>query len=133
MSCRKDIRDGDLCNRAKLGRSFASVCWVWQSFLVVEPTRLTLGFGLKQQGEYDKAYPLYQRALRMNEQILGPDNPDVATDLNNLATLLEKQVGFRRNLTANLCYGSSNRSYRTGVVEASVCPTRACHVLFCAR
>lgn len=123
---------GDLRNEAKVGHSFTSVLFgmaAAQCTFFVQPTRLTPPWNVHTlQGEYDKAYPLYQRALRMDEKIFGPDNPEVATDLNNLATLLEKQVGFWRNLEANLCYGSSNekchfvmRSYRTGVVEGSLC------------
>ena len=38
-------------------------------------------------GDYAKAEPLYQRALKINEKALGPDHPDTATALNNLALL----------------------------------------------
>ncbi len=41
----------------------------------------------KAQGKYAEAEPLYKRALRIDERALGPDHPDVATDLNNLAVL----------------------------------------------
>ena len=36
-------------------------------------------------GDYAKAEPLYQRALKIDEKALGPDHPDTATALNNLA------------------------------------------------
>ena len=34
-----------------------------------------------------EAEPLYQRALAIKEKALGPNHPDVATSLNNLAEL----------------------------------------------
>ena len=40
-------------------------------------------------GDYDKAEPLYKRALGISEKALGPDHPDVATDLNNLGSLYD--------------------------------------------
>jgi tetratricopeptide (TPR) repeat protein len=47
---------------------------------------------LKAQGVYDEARPLYDRALRIHETVLGPDHPWTATSLNNLA-LLEADLG----------------------------------------
>ncbi|PWT82250.1 MAG: hypothetical protein C5B58_08550, partial [Acidobacteria bacterium] len=38
-------------------------------------------------GDYAKAEPLYQRALKIAERALGPDHPDTAQTLNNLALL----------------------------------------------
>ena len=43
------------------------------------------------QGKYTEAEPLYQRALAIDEKALGPEHPDVATDLNNLALLYQGQ------------------------------------------
>ena len=48
-----------------------------------------------KQGKYDKAEPLYQRALAIKEMVLGPDHPDVATMLNNLAGLYEDQGKYQ--------------------------------------
>jgi CHAT domain-containing protein len=39
------------------------------------------------QGKYAEAEPLYQRALSIREKALGPDHPDVAGVLSNLALL----------------------------------------------
>lgn len=39
------------------------------------------------RGEYDKAQPLYERALKIWEKTLGPDHPDVAHTLTDLAVL----------------------------------------------
>ena len=43
----------------------------------------------RNQGRYEQAEPLYQRALAIREKALGPDHPDVATSLNNLARLYQ--------------------------------------------
>ena len=39
------------------------------------------------QGKYKEAEPLLKRALEINENALGPEHPDTATSLNNLAVL----------------------------------------------
>ena len=41
----------------------------------------------KVQGRYADAEPLYKRALQIYEKALGPDHPNVATNLHNLAQL----------------------------------------------
>ncbi len=43
------------------------------------------------QGQYAQAEPLYKRSLAIREKALGPDHPDVATSLNNLAELYRAQ------------------------------------------
>ena len=37
------------------------------------------------------AEPLYERALAIREEVLGAEHPAVATSLNNLAGLYQKQ------------------------------------------
>jgi len=39
----------------------------------------------------DQAEDLYRRALAMKEKLLGPEHPDVAVTLNNLATVCRSQ------------------------------------------
>jgi tetratricopeptide (TPR) repeat protein len=59
---------------------------------IAEPTvRLLnqLGGMLKEKADYAQAEPLYRRALLINEQSYGPDHPNVATGLTNLAQLLQ--------------------------------------------
>ena len=46
---------------------------------------------LYQAGKYSKAFPVAQRALALAERLHGPDHPDVATALNNLAFLYQAQ------------------------------------------
>ena len=54
-------------------------------------------------GKYDKADPLYLRAIEIGEKTLGPDHPDLATRLNNRAELLRAQVRAFRFLLELSC------------------------------
>ena len=45
-------------------------------------------------GAYAAARPLFERGLAIREKALGPDHPDIAVSLNNLATLLYAQGEF---------------------------------------
>jgi hypothetical protein len=54
-----------------------------------------LGKTLKMIGDYAGAQPSYQRALAIRERALGPDHPNVAGSLNNLATLYHAQGRYR--------------------------------------
>ena len=64
----------------------------WQSALVVQehprPPKPSIASGSlpKTLAEYAKAEPLYQEALRIQQKVLGPEHPDTATSLNNLAS-----------------------------------------------
>ncbi|MGB6013701.1 MAG: tetratricopeptide repeat protein, partial [Nodosilinea sp.] len=46
---------------------------------------------LYEAGRYDEAEPFLQEALQIRQTALGPDHPDVATSLNNLAELYRLQ------------------------------------------
>ena len=46
-------------------------------------------------GRYRDAEPLFLRALAIVEKALGPEHPDVATGLNNLASVLQAQGLFK--------------------------------------
>jgi tetratricopeptide (TPR) repeat protein len=46
---------------------------------------------LRDRARYPEAEPLFQRALRIREQHLGPEHPDVATTLTGLANLYRMQ------------------------------------------
>ena len=53
-----------------------------------------------------EAEPLYRRALAIDEKSLGPDDPDVARDLNNLALLLlDYQPAGRGRAVLSACAG----------------------------
>jgi tetratricopeptide (TPR) repeat protein len=49
------------------------------------------GTALYQGGDYRSAEPPLTRALAIREKVLGPEHPDVATSLNNLASLYRAQ------------------------------------------
>ena len=46
---------------------------------------------LRSSGRYAEAIPLHQRLLAITEMALGPDHPDVAQWLNNLARIYGRQ------------------------------------------
>jgi tetratricopeptide (TPR) repeat protein len=54
-----------------------------------------LAFLFRAQGDLAGARPLYERALAIREKGLGPDHPDTAQSLNNLAGQLYDQGGRR--------------------------------------
>jgi len=49
---------------------------------------------LYRAGKYDRAIVVAQKALQVAEQNAGPDHPDVATSLNNLASLYQDQGDY---------------------------------------
>jgi tetratricopeptide (TPR) repeat protein len=51
---------------------------------------VTLGGLLQSQGRLEEAVPFYERTLAILEKALGPEHPDVATSLENSATLLRE-------------------------------------------
>ena len=51
---------------------------------------------LYEQGKYPEALSLLQRALPIVEKALGPDHPNVATALNNLAELYRTKGDYAR-------------------------------------
>src|SRR6266516_2618114 len=63
-----------------------------------EATRLLnqTGHYLYDRARYAEAEPLYQRALSIREQQLGPEHPDTATSLNNLAALYFDQGKYEQ-------------------------------------
>jgi len=58
-----------------------------------EATRLLndVGYYLYDRAQYVEAEPLFRRALEIRERVRGPDHPDTARSLNNLATLYDSQ------------------------------------------
>jgi tetratricopeptide (TPR) repeat protein len=49
---------------------------------------------LYNAGQYAEAIPLAQRALSIREKALGPDHPDLASSLENLAALYSTQQRY---------------------------------------
>src|SRR5207302_1393940 len=52
----------------------------------------------KVQSRFDEAEPLIKRSLLIREKALGPDHPDVARSLNNLADLYQRQRRYTEAL-----------------------------------
>ncbi len=53
-----------------------------------------VGQYLYQRARYSEAESLYQQALEIREQVLGPEHPEVATSLSNLASLYWDQSKY---------------------------------------
>ncbi len=51
---------------------------------------------LREQGLYGQAEPLFQSALTIREQVLGPEHPDTATSFNDLAWLYREQRQYKQ-------------------------------------
>jgi tetratricopeptide (TPR) repeat protein len=68
------------------------------SFEFAEASRLLnqTAYYLDRRAQYAQAEPLYQRALAINEQQLGPEHPDTARSLNNLAALYYTQGKYEQ-------------------------------------
>jgi tetratricopeptide (TPR) repeat protein len=67
----------------------------WE-FTFSEAGRLhnTIGEYLYYRAQYAEAEPLYQRAIAIGEKTLGPEHPDLAVWLNNLASLYKNQSKY---------------------------------------
>ena len=55
------------------------------------------------QGEYAKAGELYERCQAIQEKVLGPEHPSLATTLGNRAVLLQAQVRAGRVVEGTVC------------------------------
>jgi tetratricopeptide (TPR) repeat protein len=80
--------------------SWATCRWrcTWPS---CAPTRCWSTSRFYAQGDYAAARPLYERALHIHEQTLGPNHPDTANSLWWLGTLLDRDgdhAGARERL-----------------------------------
>ena len=64
--------------------------------LILTEIQLRRGVDDCLQGKYAEAEPLYVRCQAICEKALGPEDPRVATTLNNRAGLLRMQVGAVR-------------------------------------
>ena len=53
---------------------------------------------LKDNGDHERALPLYERSLAIKEKAVGKDHPDTATSLNNLAKLYRDKGDYDRAL-----------------------------------
>jgi tetratricopeptide (TPR) repeat protein len=94
----REVSQWDTCER---WLPHALVCAIWieqESINIVDAASLLnrTGYYLNDRARYAEAEPLYQRALSIREQQLGPDHPDTATSLNNLAPLYRNQGKYEQ-------------------------------------
>ena len=90
--------------RASTPRPSPSTSGPWRSMKrrwgpstpIPPPASTTWRCSTTDQGLYAKAEPLYQRALAINEKALGPEHPDTATSLNNLAVSMTARASTPR-------------------------------------
>jgi len=69
--------------------------WLWPAGLHAQSDALKSAFEnyqeLEKQGKYREAIPYAQEVLALAEEEYGPENPDVALVLNDLAALYTEQ------------------------------------------
>ena len=88
-----EFKNWSQCQRLlKCGQTCAE--WILKWSLVFEEAihllTATATF-LHEKGQYAHARPLYERALSIREELLGPEHPKVAESLNDLASLYHIQ------------------------------------------
>jgi len=86
-----DIRDWPRCERL-LAHAQACASFVDEFDISSVEAGLLLirtGYYLYGRARFQEAEPLYRRAIAIDEKAYGPDHPEVATALNNLALLLK--------------------------------------------
>ena len=72
---------------------------------------------LHDRAQYEQAEPLHQRALDIREKALGPDHPNTATSLNNLAALYDNQGRYEQARAASTNAPSPSWKKRDRVIQ----------------
>lgn len=88
-----EITNWPACERL-LPHALLCASWIEQAQIITPVTARLLnetGVYLDARGRYAEAEPLYQQALAIRQQLLGPVHPGTAEILNNLAGLYQKQ------------------------------------------
>ena len=88
-----DMKQWEVCERW-LPHALVCAIWIAQAQITSPEAAQLLnraGYYLDDRARYREAEPLYQRALAIREQQLGPEHPDTAQSLNNLAELYRAQ------------------------------------------
>src|SRR6266446_6689892 len=83
-------------NRSTRKRSRSGGRFLGQNIPPWRQSLNNLGQLYQTMGEYAKAEPFYQEALRIRQKVLGREHPDVANSLNNLAALYEAMGEFAK-------------------------------------
>ena len=88
-----DVARWAVCERY-LPHALFCAQWIEQERMIFPEAAHLLhkvGLYLNERGQYTEAEPLFQSALRIQEQVLGPEHPGTATTLNDLAYLYKNQ------------------------------------------
>jgi tetratricopeptide (TPR) repeat protein len=94
----QEVSQWNACERW-LPHALACATWIEQESINMADAADLLnrtGYYLHDRARYAEAEPLYQRALSIREQQLGPDHPQTAGSLNNLATLYQAQGKYEQ-------------------------------------
>ncbi len=94
----QDISQWDACERW-LPHALVCATWIEQESINMADAASLLnrtGYYLDDRARYAEAEPLYQRALSIRVQQLGPHHPDTAQSLNNLALLYQAQGKYEQ-------------------------------------
>jgi tetratricopeptide (TPR) repeat protein len=84
-----DVRTWDMCS-ALLPHAMASVNYAEKMGVDITGHLLNqVGLYLWGQAEHIKAKSAFERALKIHENVLGPDHPNAATAVNNLGLVLQ--------------------------------------------
>lgn len=96
-------------------------CWVFpRPPIDLASSASNLPLYIASQGKSKEARQLHERSLDMRERALGPDHPDVALTINNLAVLFFKQVRILE---------FSKKVF--GVLDSTFCRVRPCRSVNC--
>jgi tetratricopeptide (TPR) repeat protein len=93
-----NIKQWDVCERW-LPHALACATWIEQGQITGPAAAYLLnqaGYYLQDRARYHEAELLYRRALAIYEQQLGPEHPEIATSLNNLAALYRTQGEYEQ-------------------------------------
>ena len=69
------------------------------------------------QGKHAEAEPLYKKFQAIQEKVLGPEHPSLATTLHSRAGLLQSQVRADRNLSRSCVLTCRRSGVMTDVVR----------------
>jgi tetratricopeptide (TPR) repeat protein len=108
--------------------SQAQICTVFiedYAFAFVEAASLLhrIACYLQDYALYEQAELMFQRAMRIQRQALGPEHPDVATSLNGLANLYWKQGKYEQTESlyhSKLCT-SRNKLWGLSILMCVAC------------
>ncbi len=69
----------------------SAILWLWPAVVFAQSDALSeayrRGQALYEAGQYEQAIPFWRKVVDLGEREFGPDHPDTATLLNNLAGL----------------------------------------------